>query len=99
MANTEQTFADRLQRGRTMQSKTEGFAPVFAPADPTLAPATFDLFLDDVDTSNLAVATAGAAETSATNLRKSLMLQIKDRTTRAVNYVASNEAWDQFLPA
>ncbi|HEX4665622.1 MAG TPA: hypothetical protein VH207_03400 [Chthoniobacterales bacterium] len=27
------------------------------------------------------------------------MLQIKDRATRAVNYVGSNGAWDQFLPA
>ncbi|MDQ3116446.1 MAG: hypothetical protein M3Q86_07520 [Verrucomicrobiota bacterium] len=27
------------------------------------------------------------------------MLQIKDRTTRAVNYVGSNAAWEQYLPA
>ncbi len=27
------------------------------------------------------------------------MLQIKDRTTRLVNYVGSNSAWDEYFPA
>lgn len=40
-----------------------------------------------------------AAATSAINLRKSLMLQVKDRATRAVNFVGGPGAWDQYLPA
>ncbi len=58
MANTEQTFADRLQRGRTMQSKIAGFTPAFAPADVSLLPPAFELFLDDVEAANTVVATA-----------------------------------------
>ncbi len=99
MANTEQTFADRLQRGRTMQSKTAGFAPAFAPADASLLPPAFNLFIDDVEAANTAVASAVSAENNATTARKNLMLQIKDRTTRLVNYVGSNSAWDEYLPA
>jgi hypothetical protein len=99
MANTEQTFADRLQRGSTMQSKTAGFAPAFDPADATLDPVTFDTFLQSVVAANLAVATTGAAETSKAKVRRDFMLQIKDRTTRLVNYVGSNEAWDQYFTA
>lgn len=52
-----------------------------------------------MESANTAVASAVSAENNATTARKNLMLQIKDRTTRLVNYVGSNSAWDEYLPA
>jgi hypothetical protein len=99
MANSERTFGDRLTRGRDMHSKITGFAPAFDPANTALQPANFGTFLDLVESRNTLVATAGPASSAAISLHASLMATIKSRTTRVVDYISSNEAWSQFLPA
>jgi hypothetical protein len=98
MKNSERSFGDRLTRAREMQSITEKFNPPFDPAVQALQPANFATFLDLVETRNTLVANAGPAATAAIALHASLMATIKARTLRVVDYVSSNEAWDQFLP-
>ena len=52
MANTEATFADRLQMGKDLQAAIAAFSPAFAPADATLAVAAFLTFLNGLDAMN-----------------------------------------------
>jgi hypothetical protein len=98
MANSERTFADRLQRGIDLQTKILKFDPPFEPANTALDPTNFKLFLDLIETRNTLVATTQSAATAAIDLHASLMATIKSRTTRVVDYISSNEAWSQFLP-
>jgi hypothetical protein len=98
MANSENTFGDRLTRGREMQNIIAKFDPPFDPADTSLQSGNFSFFLDLVEARNTLVATAGPASTAKVSLHSSLMATIKSRTTRVVDYVSSNEAWAQFFP-
>jgi hypothetical protein len=98
MANSENTFGDRLTRAREMQNIILKFDPPFDPANTALQPGNFSSFLDLVETRNTLVATAGPASSAKVSLHSSLMATIKSRTTRVVDYVASNEAWTQFFP-
>ena len=90
MPISEQSYADRLQRARQLNAATTGFAPPFAPADPSLAPAAFGSFLDGLDTSNLAVATALAAWQEGATARSALVTRLKADTLRALARVKSN---------
>lgn len=98
MKNSERSFADRLARAQKMQETTAKFEPLFEPAVTALEPDNFKLFLVLVEARNTLVANAEAASTAAIALHANLMATIKSRTTRVVDYVLSNEAWDQFLP-
>ena len=99
MSVSERSFADRLQRARQLNAATDGFAPPFAPADPSLAPAAFGSFLDGLDTSNLAVATALAAWQEGATARSALVTRLKADTLRALARVKSNPAWKAHVPA
>ncbi len=44
MANSERTFADRLQRGIDLQTKIFKFEPPFEPANSALNPTTSSCF-------------------------------------------------------
>lgn len=66
MANSETSFADRLQRGSSLYAALFGFTPPFAPADPLLLPAAFATFLDGLGGMNQAAATAEAEWNPAT---------------------------------
>ena len=99
MPETEHSFADRLQRGREIQAGIAGFSPAFAPADAELDPATFDAFLDGLDTLNTAVADAVADWTTDVASRSAKVVDIKARALRASSRVKSNSAWKMNVPA
>ncbi len=65
MANTETTFADRLARGRLMQTTAVGFTVAFAPPDATLANGPVETFLESVKTANDTANTKAAESTAA----------------------------------
>jgi len=98
MANSENTFGDRLGRARKMQEIITKFDPPFDPPNTALQPGNFDAFLQLIDARNTLVATAGPADSAAIALHANWMETIKSRTTRVVDYVSSNEAWAQFFP-
>jgi hypothetical protein len=93
MANSETSFADRLQRGSSLQAALAGFAPPFAPADPLLLPAAFTTFLEGLGGMNQAVAMAEAEWKDAAASRSALVTEIKARALRANSRVKSNTAW------
>lgn len=99
MANSETSFADRLQRGITLQAALAGFTPAFTPADAALAPATFATFLKSLDTMNKAVATAEAEWKDTAASRLALVAEIKARALRASARVKSNTAWKRQVTA
>jgi hypothetical protein len=99
MPNTERSYADRLLRGRTMQSHIEGFSPTFAPTDSNLAPVAFESYLNGCETANDEVSTAEVAVTDAANTRRSAADDIKDKALRVTEHVRANAAWKKWLPA
>lgn len=99
MANTESSFADRLQRGHELQTALAGFSPAFDPADPALTPAAFAVFLTGLGTMNTAVATADADWKDCAATRAALVTEIKARALRANSRVKSNSAWKAQQPA
>ena len=99
MANTELSYADRLQRGRDMQTATVGFSPAFAPVDSTLGAASFLTFLDGLDTLNTEVGTLLGQYTTGVAQRTPMVEDIKDRSLRVLSLIKSNAVWKAFLPA
>lgn len=81
-----------------MQGKIAAFTPAFAPDDASLAPATFDTFLDSIETKNGEVAAAASVFDGNVTTRKDLYELIKERTLRVVDTISGNEAWKQYLP-
>jgi hypothetical protein len=98
MSNTESSFADRLQRGRQLQSIIDGFEPDFAPADNDLTPAAFLTFLDHLDALNTAVANAEAGWRESAALRLDTVADIKSRALRSLSRVKSHKGWAQQMP-
>jgi len=99
MSNSEKTFADRLGRGSRLLSAVELFEPAFAPADADLAPASFGPYLESLEAANLAVGEALDAFRVAAGERTRIVKELKPITTRIVNYVKSNKAWNKHLPS
>lgn len=93
MANSEQSFADRRQRGVSMHAAMVTFNPPFAPSDEDLLPAAFDSFLDTLDDLNTEVAEAKEAWRDEVAIRSALVKDIKARALRALNRVNSNKSW------
>lgn len=93
MANSESSFADRLQRGVTLHAAIAGFTPIFAPADPAVEPAAFNTFLESLGTMNQGVALAEAEWKVGAANRSALVAEIKARALRANARVKSNSAW------
>jgi hypothetical protein len=81
-----------------MQQKIALLHPAFTPEDATLAPASFETFLELVKTKNNLVAAAEAAESQSVTLHKNLYDRIKTHTLRVVDTVEGNEAWAAYLP-
>jgi hypothetical protein len=98
MANTERSYADRLQRGRELHAASSGFTPGFAPVDVSLEPDAFEEFLDGLDTLNNAVVTAVSGWQDSAGSRSELVTEIKARALRASSRVKSNTAWKAKLP-
>lgn len=99
MANTESSFADRLQRGRQLHAAIADFSPAFEPADPAIAPAALGEFLDELNAMNQAVTAAEADWKDSTTTRAALVTEIKSRALRAGARVKSNSAWKAQQPA
>ncbi len=99
MPNIERSYADRLQRGRSMKSAVGGFVPPFAPPDATLLPAAFDTFLDGLNTLNITAATAEADWKDDVADRIAMVKDIKARALRVSARVKSNAAWKTQFPA
>ncbi len=95
---SETTFADRLQRGRDMQSAIALFTPPFDPADPSLAATPFGNFLDDLDDLNTSTATLGSSYTTGVTERMAMVKEIRDVVLRVWSYIRSNPAWEKFRP-
>jgi len=95
---SEEGFADRLQRARTVQSAIAQFDPAFDPADESLDPATFDVFLDDLDEQNTNTATDVGTYSTDVNARVDMVKDVKKRVLRVKAYVKSNVAWKNHFP-
>jgi hypothetical protein len=98
MPITEKSFADRLQRGRDVQTAIAVFVPAFAPADASLGATPFGNFLDDLDDLNTEVGTLVAQYTTGVAERTPMVEDIKDRAGRVLAYLKSNSAWKAFVP-
>ena len=96
MAISEKSFADRLGRGRLMQTAIAGFTPAFAPVDTTLAAAAFDTFLDDLDTQNTDTGSLVSQYTNEVSARGVMVKDIKARALRVLSFVGSNAAWKKY---
>ena len=99
MSDTENSFADRLQRGRSLPAATSGFQPPFAPADDQLLPANFEDYLESLDGMNMTVAEAMADWQATAAIRSNLVTGIKALALRAVARVKSNALWKIQQPA
>lgn len=99
MPESETSYADRLQRGRSMKSAIAGFIPPFAPPDATLLPAAFDTFLNGLNTLNTTAATKKADWQSSVADRIAMVKDIKARALRVSSHVKSNAAWKAQFPA
>ena len=95
---SENTFADRLQRGRDMQAAIAIFTPAFAPADSSLAPTAFATFLDGLSTLHTATSTLVTSYTTGAGERMTMVKEIKDVSSRVLSYLKSNPAWKKHLP-
>ena len=91
--NTEQSFADRLGRGRLMQAAIAAFSPAFGPADMSLTPVAFNATLDSIVTLNTAVANAESAWKNNAQARVTMVKDIKAKALRVLSRVKSNALW------
>lgn len=98
MADSEKSFADRLQRGRNLQGACASFVPVFTPKDADLASAPFNNFLSTVEAKNSAAGQADGSYSLMAGERFDLVKTIKGRVTESINYVESYAPWKTLAP-
>ena len=98
MAQSETSFADRLERARQIHSATLRFVPAFAPADLSLAGAAFSTFLPNADAANLSVSNALIDWKDTVASRIKLLVELKARVLRANARVKSNPSWAIHVP-
>ncbi len=99
MANTESTFADRLQRGRQLQAFIADFDPAFEPGQDEIMPVDFDTFLTELAALNKAVTDTEADWRTTAPERVQLIKDIKSRALRAMARVKSDRKWAVKLDA
>ena len=99
MPISEKSFADRLQRGRQMQTTIAVFTPAFAPIDVTLAPAAFGTFLDELDVLHVATGTLVSQYSTEVPLRNDMVTTIKRLAAQVLSTIKSNPAWKNHVPA
>lgn len=96
MPISETGFADRLGRGRLLQTAIAGFSPAFAPADTSLAAAAFATFLADLDTQITETGGLGSQYTTKVSERGEMVKDVKARVLRVLSFVESNSAWKKY---
>ena len=99
MPISEKSFADRLQRGRQMQTTTAMFTPAFAPIDASLAPVAFATFLDELDAIHTATGTLVSQYSTEVPLRNDTVTLIKRLAAQVLSIIKSNPAWKNHVPA
>lgn len=93
---SEQSFADRLGRARSMHSFIDGFTPAFAPLDPNIAPSAFQSYCNGCEAASNDVSAAEATYTTVTGERSSAADALKARAGQVQDYVEANVAWKKF---
>ena len=96
-ANTEKSFADRLGRARSMQTKIAGFSPVFAPVDPNIGPSAFESYCNGCEAANTAVSEAESVYTTVTGARSAAADALKAIAGRVQDHVEGVAAWKKYL--
>ena len=99
MPISESTFADRLARGRLMQTTIAGFSPTFAPIDVTLAAAAFGTFLDGLDLLHTTTGSLVTQYSTEVPLRNETVTLIKGLSSQVLSLIKSNPAWKNHVPA
>ncbi len=82
-----------------MHDAIDGFAPVFAPQDPNLAPSAFQSYLNGVEEKNNDVSEAEAVLTPLTDERVTSAEALKDKALRVKDHVSANVVWKKHLKA
>ncbi len=90
---TEQSFADRLNRGRQLHSTIAAFQPDFDPADVILSPDEFDGFLSQLDSLNMETAGALYDYSALAEEREEVASEVKRRVLRVSHFVESAGSW------
>jgi len=98
MANSERSFADRLQKGRVLLAALQNMSPAFVPADAALSIGNFEAYLDSVGGANDAVASGVDAFSEAVTARVADAKKAQALVTQVVAYVKSNSAWKLKFP-
>lgn len=93
MADSEKSYADRLQRARDLQAATATFSPVYTPVDLNLSPSSFMALITTVGNLNTALDGPQTALSDAVQARVTDAKTAKSLTTQIVAYVKSNAAW------
>lgn len=93
MPITETSFRDRQGRAQVLEGAIALFTPLFAPVDPSLNAANFQVLINSAITANLNVENTVIAYTNAAQARINTIKAIRDATTQALNYVKANKAW------
>ena len=99
MAISENSFADRLNRGNDMHAIIDGFNPLFTPEDPNIAPGAFQSYLNGVEQANDDVSDAEATLTPMTDERFASADALKDKALRLKDHVGANIAWKKHIKA
>jgi flagellin-like hook-associated protein FlgL len=97
MASSEQSFADRLGRARTLQSKIAGFTPTFTPTDPDLGAAAFDAYIGSVADLNSDVGAAASDAATLAGNRLEAAKELRDTALRLKDHVVANKLWKSFI--
>ena len=93
MADSEKSFADRLQKMRNLRDALDTFTPTFSPADPNFSVTSLTTFITTVNGINGDVEASRNSWTNITNQREADVDTAKKRCTQIVNYVKSNAVW------
>lgn len=98
MAESERSFADRLQKAQQLRDACAGFAPVYStPPQGTTLPA-FTTKIAGCDADHQAVESAEILWSEAVERRTGIADTIRTTATQLLNYIKSSTAWKTKLP-
>ena len=93
MADSEKSFADRVQKTTSLLAAATGFTPTYTPADILFSLTTVTTKNTAAETANNNVAAALSTWSTAVQQRLAQSDLIKARATMLINYIKSNTAW------
>lgn len=98
MANSERSFADRLQKAENLKAIVSTMMPVYAPLNSTVTIVNIAALLTLVSAANIAVGNSKTQFTNKVPERLTLADSLPKLATRIVNYVKSGPAWELEFP-